>query len=160
MDAQITSAVRWFRRIYLDAVPTLLREQSTSFLSFLCVVAATDAIAGYRYSSGSVGARFTDFTRCYFPPAYTPHADNLYTFRCRMLHNFSPAHFSLVHASPADHLQRSNIGDTVLDDRSFFEDFQAASERYFTELQGDTKLQADILARLKNLAKGGSVWVQ
>ena len=53
------------------------------------------------------------FIRDYFPPAYLPHADNLYLFRCRMLHNFSPAYFSLAHASPANHLKTSPIGDTV-----------------------------------------------
>ena len=70
MDPKIDSALDWFRCIYLDGIPRLLQANETSFLSFLCVVAATDALAGYRYTSATVGDRFRDFVTDYFPPEY------------------------------------------------------------------------------------------
>lgn len=157
MDPQIDSALKWFRDIYLDGIPVLLQDNKTAFLSFLCVVAATDAVAGYRYSSGSE-VRFVQFLKDYFPAEYATHASKLYVFRCRMLHNFSPAHFSLVHAQPALHLQPSSV-DTYLNDSTFFEHMRSAAEKYFTELQASASLQAELLDRLNNLAKGGAIWV-
>ncbi len=157
MDPQIESAVTWFRRIYFDGIPTLLQSNQTAFLSFLCVVAATDAVAGYRYPTKSED-RFTQFVTDYFPAAYKPHAHNLYIFRCRMLHNFSPAHFTLVHAQPALHLQPSAIGDLILDDGLFFSHMQEAAEKYFLELATSPTLQGEIIVRLNNLAQGGAIW--
>jgi hypothetical protein len=104
---QIQSALRGFNEIILDGIPFLLKQNETAFLSFMCSVAAIDALAGYRYTTNKVGDRFVAFIKDYFPAAYAPHADNLYQLRCRLLHNFSPAHFTLVHASPAAHLQKS-----------------------------------------------------
>lgn len=157
MDTQITAVRDWFRRIYLDGVPILLQQNDTSFLSFLCVVAATDALSGYRFRSND--KRFSIFVTEYFPRQYKPHADNLYRFRCRMLHNFSPAYFSLVHAMPAKHLQPSAIGDTILNDQTFFSDMRSASEAYFTELDTNAELQSNMLARLQDTDKGGSISV-
>jgi hypothetical protein len=157
---EIKEAIKWFRQIYLNGIPVLLRQNETSFLSFLSVVAATDALAGYRYKNLKVGDRFTQFVTNYFPSAYSTHAANLYLFRCRLLHNFSPAYFSLIHASPQSHLQPSPIGDTILSDEPFFSDMRAAAERYFAELQSDAQLQADMLDRLQNLDKGGAISVR
>ncbi len=157
---EIREAIRWFRQIYLNGIPVLLRQNETSFLSFVCVVAATDALAGYRYKNSNVGDRFNQFVTNYFPPAYSTHAAKLYLFRCRLLHNFSPAYFSLIHASPQSHLQPSPIGDTVLSDETFFFDMRAAAEQYFAELQSDTQLQADMLDRLQNLDRGGAISVR
>jgi hypothetical protein len=159
MHGDIESAVLWFRRINLDGIPVLLQRNSTAFLSFVCVVAAIDALAGYRYSAGKVEERFRNFIEEYFPVQYTPHASKLYLFRCRMLHNFSPAHFSLVHAVPAEHLKSSKIGDTVLSDDLFFEHMRSAAERYFTELSASTSLQADMLSRLHHPDRGGRIGV-
>jgi hypothetical protein len=159
MAPQIESALAWFRRIYLDGIPILLRDNATAFLSFLCGVAATDALAGYRYSACDVGTRFRDFVSQYFPPEYKPHAQELYLFRCRMLHNFSPAHFTLVHANASAHLQPSSIGDVNLDDSSFFAAMRGAAERYFAELHTDASLQEAMLQRLTNLDSGGAIWV-
>ena len=160
MDPKIESALDWFRCIYLDGIPRLLQANETSFLSFLCVVAATDALAGYRYTSAAVGDRFRDFVTDYFPPEYKPHASNLYLFRCRMLHNFSPAYFSLVNEKPSIHLQPSSIGDTYLDDGSFFNHMRAASEKYFAHLLVDVPLQMTMLHRLNDGRNGGAIWVQ
>jgi hypothetical protein len=159
MDQKIESARDWFHRIYAEGIPRLLEAKETAFLSFLCVVAATDAIAGYRYASGGVGDRFKRFITNYFPPEYGPHAESLWDFRCRMLHNFSPAYFSLVHASPQLHLQPSSIGDAYLDDRSFFAHMLSAAAMYFAELASDASLQTDMLQRLDDVDRGGAIWV-
>jgi len=155
---EVACTVEWFSRIYLAGIPVLLRTKDTSFLSFVCVVAATDALAGYRYDP-NVGNRFSKFVKDYFPCAYAPHADKLYILRCRLLHNFSPAHFTLTHASPSSHLQTSPIGDTVLSDGEFFSGMKSAAEKYFAELQSSATLQAKMIARLNNLSEGGAIHV-
>ncbi|HCK83748.1 MAG TPA: hypothetical protein DHW63_04300 [Hyphomonadaceae bacterium] len=157
MDTSIQSARDWFRDIYLRGIPFLLRQNDTAFLSFLCVVSATDALSGYRYEGEA--NRMPDFVRTYFPDKYKEHAENLYLFRCRMLHNFSPAHFSVVHAMPELHLQHSSVGDTVLDDGTFFSDMSIAAEKYFEEMEASAELQAIMLCRLQNAQRGGSIFV-
>ena len=158
MDPKIEETIKWFRKIYLDGIPVLLRQNDTAFLSFVCVVAATDALAGYRYDFPKVADRFKTFITSYFPRAYAAHALNLYLFRCRLLHNFSPAYFSLVHASPGLHLGLSPIGDTILSDDVFFSDMSAAAERYFADLQSSPQLQHYMLDRLQNIQKGEPSW--
>lgn len=158
MDEKIESARNWFRRIYLDGIPFLLQQNDTAFLSFLCVVAATDALSGYRYR-GEGRDRLPNFVNGYFPAEYHAHAENLYLFRCRMLHNFSPAHFTVAHSSPARHLRPSEIGDVVLDDGTFFRDMRGAAEKYFGELEQDSNLQNAMLDRLQNMERGGSIFV-
>src|SRR6266581_7595559 len=137
MTPQIQAALRGFNDIILGGGPILLRQNDTAFLSFMCSVAAIDALAGYRYETDKVGERFEAFIKEYFPATYTSHAENLYKLRCRLLHNFSPAYFTLVHASPAAHLQPSRIGDTILSDDMFFADLRAAALRFFDEVQKD-----------------------
>lgn len=159
MDPQIESAQHWFRQIYLTGIPELLNKNETSFLSFLCCVAAIDALAGYRYTNDEVRVRFESFIRNYFSASYTPHAANLYLFRCRMLHNFSPAYFSLIHKAPTQHLNPSQMGDTILSDDVFFNDMRDASDRYFADLNANPQLQNDMLARLQNIQVGGSIYV-
>ena len=159
MDPKIEETIKWFRKIYLDGIPALLKQNDTAFLSFVCVVAGTDALAGYRYDFPKVGDRFKTFITSYFPPAYATHALNLYLFRCRLLHNFSPAYFSLVHASPGLHLSLSPIDDTILSDDVFFSDMSAAAERYFADLQSSPQLQQCMLDRLQNIQEGGAISV-
>jgi len=159
IPSDVARTVEWFSRIYLAGIPALLRSNDTSFLSFVCVVAATDALAGYRYTDPKVGDRFKKFVENYFPPVYKPHAHKLYLLRCRLLHNFSPAYFSLTHAAPGSHLKPSSIGDTVLSDNELFLAIKVAAEKYFTELQSSAQLQTDMIARLNNLQEGGAIHV-
>ncbi len=159
VSADVVRTVKWFSRIYLKGIPVLLQSNDTAFLSFVCVVAATDALAGYRYTDAKPGDRFKKFVENYFPAAYNPHAHNLYLLRCRLLHNFSPAYFSLTHAAPNSHLQVSSIGDTVLSDNEFFSGMKSAAEKYFAELKSSTQLQAQMIARLNNLREGGAIHV-
>jgi hypothetical protein len=75
MTPHIPAAIRGFE-IILGGVPFLLRKNETAFLSFMCSVAAIDALAGYRYRTDKVGERFQDFIKEYFPASYEPHAGN------------------------------------------------------------------------------------
>jgi hypothetical protein len=160
MTNEIQAAIRGFREIILGGIPILLRQNETAFLSFMCSVAAMDALAAWRYRGDNVGKRFVDFVKDYFPTAYSAHADNLYKLRCRLLHNFSPAYFTLAHANRANHLQRSSIGDTILSDDAFFDDLRAAAETFFSELARDAPRQGDMHARLGNLNKGGAIYYE
>lgn len=144
MTAEIEAAIRGFREIILGGLPVLLQRNETAFLSFMCQVAAVDALAAYRFTTKDGGDRFADFVRAYFPSSYSAHADNLYVLRCRLLHNFSPAHFTLVHAEPAKHLQLSEIGDTILSDDVFFDDLRVAAETFFDEVQTNPTRQQDM----------------
>jgi hypothetical protein len=157
---RIESAIKSFDRIILSGVPYLLKQNETAFLSFMCSVAAIDALAAYRFRTNNVGDRFRDFITGYFPTAYRAHAANLYLLRCRLLHNFSPAYFTLVHAQPTAHLGGSPIGDTVLSDDVFFSDLKAAAQNFFDEVRADPTRQADMEARLADIGKGGAIYVE
>jgi len=160
MTTEIQTAIRGFKDIILGGVPILLKQNETAFLSFMCSVAAIDALAAYRYMTDKVGERFVCFIKHYFPDSYAPHAENLYKLRCRLLHNFSPAHFTLVHATPVAHLQQSQIGDTILSDDAFFADLREAAERFFDQVQKDVNRQGAMNARLANLDKGGAIYYE
>jgi hypothetical protein len=156
----IQAAIRGFNEIILGGVPLLLRQNETAFLSFMCSVAAIDALSGYRYTTDKVGDRFQDFTKEYFPASYAPHAEKLYLLRCRILHNFSPAYFTLTHANPSAHLQKSSIGDTVLSDDVFFADLEKAAAKFFGEVQSDAGRQDAMNARLLNIDNGGAIYYE
>ena len=160
LTPEIQAAIRGFRDIFLTGVPLLLRQNETAFLSFMCSLAAVDALSAYRYTTDKVDHRFKDFIKEYFPSCYAPHADGLYLLRCRILHNFSPAHFTLKHATPSMHLQKSSLGDTVLSDDVFFSDLAKAAERLFSEVQVDVARQEAMDARLRNVAKGGAIFYE
>lgn len=155
---EIQAAIRGFNKVILDGVPLLLKQNQTAFLSFMCSVAAIDALSGYRYTTDIVRDRFKDFIKDYFPGPYAPHADKLYLFRCRILHNFSPAYFTLTHANPSAHLQISPIGDTTLNDADFFGDVEKAAVKFFGEVQTDASRQDAMNARLVNIDKGGAIY--
>lgn len=158
MTKEIQSAIKGFTEIIIDGVPILLGQNQTAFLSFLSSVAAIDALAGYRYTTDKVGERFQDFVKDYFPNTYASHAEKLYLFRCRLLHNFSPTYFTLVHANPVAHLAKSALGDTVLSDDVFFSDLKTAAEKFFDEVQSHIGRQDVMNARLNNLDKGGAIY--
>jgi hypothetical protein len=157
MDAEIDRAVAAFREVFFKGLPVMLAQNETAFLSFMCITAATDALSAYRYDTNNVGDRFKTFVTVYYDPAYTRHAENLYKFRCRVLHNFSPAYFTLSHGRRGQHLKPSAIGDYMLEDVVFFEDMKSAAEKYFAELGASTDLQAKMRARITDIHKGGGI---
>jgi len=127
----------------------------------MCSTAAIDALAGYRHTTDKDkhGKRFELFIEEYFPPSYATHAKNLYKLRCRLLHNFSPAYFTVKHKSPGLHLQPSSIGDTILSDDVFFADLKTAALKFFDEVEKDVPTRQDTMnARLVDLDKGGAIY--
>ena len=160
MTEQIQAAMRGFNEIILGGVPIWLKQNATAFLSFMCSVAAIDALAGYRYRTDNGGERFKDFIREYFPCEYAPHADSLYLLRCRILHNFSLAYFTLAHATPSAHLVKSSIEDTVLSDDVFFSDLAKAAAKFFDEEQTDPSRQDVMNERLLKVNKGGAIYYE
>ena len=91
MKEQVENVRNWFNRIYLGGIP-LMMKKDTAFLSFICVLTAIEALAGYRYldegETASPGERLRRFTRAYFPTAYHALADDLWGFRNGMIHGF------------------------------------------------------------------------
>jgi hypothetical protein len=160
MTKEIQLAIKGFNQIILEGIPFLLTQNETAFLSFMCSVAAIDALAAYRYTTDKVGERFVAFINEYFPAPYAPHAGNLYRLRCRLLHNFSPAYFTLVHASPEKHLQASQIPDTILSDNEFFVDLKEAAQKFFNEVETDAGRQHAMNARLLNVNQGGAIYFE
>ena len=53
---QVNATIRGFTEIILGGIPVLLRQNETAFLSFMCSVAAIDALSGYRYHDVYGGA--------------------------------------------------------------------------------------------------------
>jgi hypothetical protein len=159
MHVEIRRAVAAFREVFFKGLPAMLAQNETAFLSFMCITAATDALSAYRYDTDNVGERFKGFITEYYDPAYKPHVENLYKFRCRVLHNFSPAYFTLTHGRRGLHLKPSGIGDYVLEDAAFFDDMKGAAEKYFEELGASSDLQAKIHARIMDVRKGGGIYI-
>lgn len=155
---EIKAAEKAFRDIMLGGIPFLLRQNETAFLSIICSLAATDALAGYRYPTGGVGERYKLFISNYFRDAYKYHAEKLYLLRCRMLHNFSPAYFSLIHSQAALHLQRSPAGDYWISDDALFDDLRDAASKFFAEVRADNQRQRDMSSRLADIARGGAIF--
>lgn len=158
MDSRIDNVISWFDRIYLGGIPQIIRDE-TAFLSFLCMMTAIDALAGYwdpdRSSQGSIGARFRDFVKQYFPPAYQTHAGDLWDFRNGMAHGFSPRKFALTHHNGSVHFRTSQAGATILNAEDLFADLLGATRRYFSELADSPDLQTRFVKRLESGAGGG-----
>lgn len=165
MDTKVETTIANFRSVFFEGVPLMLRQNETAFLSYLCVCAAIDALSGYRFAKGqgkdvrNDGERFARFVREYFRAEYADHADHLYILRCRALHNFSPAKFTLAHARPELHLQPSPaLPDVALDDVTFFEDMRAAAEKLFAEINSSPVLEKKMLERLNDVDRGGAIF--
>jgi hypothetical protein len=159
MHADIDRAITAFREVFFRGLPMMLAQNETAFLAFMCITAATDALSAYRYDTDNVADRFKTFITNYFDPAYKPHAENLYKFRCRALHNFSPAYFTLSHGRRGLHLKPSQIGDYVLEDVALFEDMKNAAEKYFAEVGASNDLQAKMVTRITDIHKGGGIYI-
>lgn len=120
-DGRVDEIIHRFSTIYLGGIPPIITDDS-AFLSFLCVLAATEALAGYRHPDENDSAtRFNQFVLTYFPPEYKAYADGtLWTFRCRMLHAFSPVGFSLAHHRSDLHLAIGSNRQPVLNAEDFY----------------------------------------
>jgi hypothetical protein len=101
----IESTIGWFSRIYLGGIPQTITDDS-AFLSFISVLTAVEALAGYRYSEvKGKGDRFRRFVAAYFPDEYSQYAEELWRFRNGVVHAFTTAKFALMHHHSEVHLK-------------------------------------------------------
>jgi hypothetical protein len=124
------------------------------------MLTAVEALAGFRYAEDvdkpREGLRFTRFFETYFPKAYGPYVNKIWRFRCRMIHAFSPAGFSLTHYRREDHLKLGHNGNPLLNAENFYDELVAAAQTYFAELRADPNLRTLMIARLDD-ERGGSI---
>jgi hypothetical protein len=161
MDPRIDQTVAHFCEIYLGGIPPIITNDS-SFLSFICLLSAIEALAGFRFAHTETdpGKRFEGFIREYFAPEYHEFADGRWwTFRCRMVHAFSPAGFSLMHHHSEGHLRRGQNWKPLLNAEDFYAALVVAAQAYFRALRSDVTLQNAFIARLEDKHKGGALGV-
>jgi hypothetical protein len=170
IDVRIENTIAAFSAIYLGGIPPIITNDS-AFLAFICMLTATEALAGYRYGAEerNPGERFNRFVREYFPPEYhaftqtdSQYLDGrLWCFRCRMVHGFSPAGFALTHHHSEGHLLQveSNTGNPILNAEDVYAAFLSAAQAYFKELRSDSLLQDNFVARLDDRRYGGGIGI-
>jgi hypothetical protein len=145
-----------FARIYLGGVPSLLNDDG-AFLSFITVLAGTEALAGFRHPDKGNGDRFRLFVEEYYPDPYKPLAAQLWEFRNAMVHSFSPGPFKLTHHHSEVHLKMDEEV-LVLNAEDFYAALVAASRAYFEALRTPSDIQKAFLQRVSS-PKGGVVVV-
>ncbi len=158
VHAQIDSYRQHFDAMYVGGIPHLLNDNG-AFLSFLAVLAGTEALAGLCEPSNGTGERFRNFVAKYFPAEYSAHVSDLWSLRNGIVHSFNPGPFALTHHNSRLHLQ-SPHGQLVLNAEDFYAALLLASRSYFSALAVDPALQASFLQRIA--AKDGGapqVWL-
>jgi hypothetical protein len=158
-DPRIETTIAHFCEIYLGGIPPIITNDS-AFLSFINVLAAIEALAGFRFADEvQAGNRFRGFVEAYFPPVYRPHADRMWRFRCRMIHAFSPAGFSFTHHHSENHFRYTENGNPILNAEDFYAALVTAAQSYFAELRADAALQGLLITRIEDRRDGGSIGV-
>lgn len=159
-DPRIEHTIGLFSTIYLGGIPAIITNDS-AFLSFLTVLSAIEALAGFRYAGTlKAGQRFTTFIADYFPEPYKIHAERLWLFRCRMVHAFSPAGFALTHHHSEQHLRTArDTGNPVLNAEDFYAALVTAAQGYFAHVRSDTDVAARMIERIEDPKHGGPIGV-
>lgn len=155
-DDRIEATLHWFSRIYLGGIPSIITDDS-AFLSFVCILTAIEALAGYRYAKGGPGKRFKDFVMAYFPDPYPENVKDLWTFRNKIVHAFSTGRFALTHHHSERHLSTTE-GLLILNAEDFYGALLSSAQRYFAEVKAKPDLQKILIERLQS-AGGGSITV-
>lgn len=154
----IENTVRWFSRIYLGGIPPLITDDS-AFLSFISILTAVDALAGYRYSNVKrAGVRFKEFVVHYFPDAYGKYASDLWKFRNGIVHAFTTTRFTLTHHHSECHLKMPRNGGVVLNAEDLYSALLWAAQKYIAEVRNDPNVRSLMLERLRS-ADGGRIMV-
>ena len=139
-----------------------MMKNDTAFLSFICVLTAIEALAGYRYpDSGETalpGERFRQSIRTCFPETYHALAEALWRFRNGMIQGCSPRTSALTEHQSQLHLRRTSEGPAVLNAEDFCASLLLASQKYFAELEAASHPETTFLARLQN-PQGGNIAV-
>jgi hypothetical protein len=156
-DRHVNETIRWFSQIYLGGIPSIITNDS-AFLSFVCIVTATEALSGYRYSHTTLSIRFPRFIENYFPETYHPYAKDLYEFRKKIVHAMSTARFALTHHHSELHLGTLGKNNIILNAEDFYAAFLLSAQKYFTELRGSPELKTLLIDRLNSFG-GGSITV-
>jgi len=155
---QVEAAIHWFSRIYLGGIPPTITDDS-AFLSFICSLAAIEALAGFRFPQDtSPGERFRSFVGEYFAAEYKPLADDLWAFRNSMVHAFNTGRFALTHHHSEAHFRQMAQGTVVLNAEDFYAALLASAQSYFAALRASAELRTLLLQRLKS-PKGGAISV-
>ncbi|MHA2213456.1 MAG: hypothetical protein ACW992_09885 [Candidatus Thorarchaeota archaeon] len=155
-DGDVERTIRLFSQIYLGGIPPIITNDS-AYLSFVSVLVAIEALAGYRYKYKSAGKRFKSFVRTYFPDAYMEHVDDLWNFRNKIVHAFSPKHFALMHHHSEVHLGKTEKG-IALNAEDFYGALLSAAQKYFAEVRSKSNLKKALIRRLRS-PEGGSIMV-
>jgi hypothetical protein len=150
---QIIETRRLYSKLFLSGIPELLNDNG-AYLSFVCVFAGVEALAGYRYPDHKNGPRFRAFIKEYFEPRFHPLVAELWDLRNSLVHSFSPAHFALCHGQSHRHFTDHPPYLKVLNAENTHEELVAASSCYFDELAGRPDLQA-LFERRANSPRGG-----
>jgi len=155
---QIDEYRQHFDAMYVGGIPNLLNDDG-AFLSFLAVLAGTEALAGLCAPAVATGERFRSFVAAYYPQEYQPHVEHLWAFRNAIVHAFNPGPFGLTHHNSRVHLKASQEV-VMLNAEDFFADFLFAARHYFDALTTNAALQANFLKRV-TARDGGApqVWV-
>jgi hypothetical protein len=157
IDQQIAFVRREFGRIYLGGIPSLLNNDG-AFLSFICVLTAVEALAGFRHPKLANGPRFRKFVQEYFPTDLKGFSIQLWSFRNGMIHGFQPGPFAITHHNSQLHLTTQN-NRPVLNAEEFYSAIVDAARHYFGALSRSKPLQKAFGARLAD-PKGGLIVVQ
>lgn len=158
LKEQIEATQGHFSRIFLGGIPQLLNDDG-AYLSFVCVFAGVEALAGFRYPDKENGERFREFIRGYFETQYHPFLNELWDLRNSLVHSFSPAHFVLCHHQSHRHFADNPPYLKVLNAEDLYAALVAASGRYFQDLREDSSLQALFERRAKS-SKGGLLHIR
>ena len=142
-----------FDSMYIGAIPQLLNENG-AFLAFLCIVTATDALAGFFAPKLTSGDRFRAFVATHFPEPLKMHAEELWRFRNLMVHSFNPGAFALTCHQSRFHLTPQN-NVVALNAEDFYAALVTGARAYFDALDVDPALQKQFLARLTEADGGG-----
>ena len=141
-----------FTRIYLGGIPSLLNDDG-AFLSFICVLTATEALGGFLNPTLGNGPRFKKFVRSYFGHPYPAQVDALWKLRNAAVHGFSPGPYKLTHHNGHLHLTVDGT-QTVLNAEDFYAALVIASKSYFDNLRNDAALESAFLQRINDPTTG------
>lgn len=153
IDSRIEDALGAFSRIYLGGIPPIITNDS-AFLSFICTLTATEALAGYRYGDDRPGERFKKFVQGYFPGPYKEYADDLWKFRNSIVHAFTTGRFALTHHHGEVHFRATHEGAIILNAEDFYAALLSAAQRYFAEVRDQAQLQKALIDRLESTGGG------
>lgn len=132
-----------FSHIYLGGIPSLLNDNGGAFLSFICVLTATDALGGFLKPNEKRSAlRFKAFVCDYFPEPLSTQGEELWQLRNAAVHGFSPGlgPYKLMHHNSHLHLTTDG-GLTILKAEDFYAALVSASQKYFGAVRRDQALR-------------------